>query len=90
MQLSKKIADRFTEGISFVNLDVKGGFDVADIEKNQIDHIISSLENLQFGTLTITVHDGQILQIDQTEKRRFNQSTRRKKADHERYPSKNP
>ncbi|PPA69042.1 YezD family protein [Jeotgalibacillus proteolyticus] len=52
---------------------------MAIIEQEQIDHIISSLERLQFGTLTITVHDGKIQQVDQTEKKRFDHSGKKER-----------
>ena len=41
------------------------------IEESKVEHIISSLKNLQYGSIVITVHDGEITQIDTTEKKRF-------------------
>ncbi|SEO03697.1 hypothetical protein SAMN04488134_103185 [Amphibacillus marinus] len=41
------------------------------IDVDKIDYIISSIENLEYGTLVITVHNGQVTQIDATEKKRF-------------------
>ncbi|RLL44891.1 DUF2292 domain-containing protein [Oceanobacillus piezotolerans] len=41
------------------------------IDNNKLDIIISKLENLDYGSLNITVHDGEITQIDITEKKRF-------------------
>ncbi|RNF38897.1 YezD family protein [Planococcus salinus] len=46
------------------------------IEASQIDHIVSTLENLQYGSVVISVHNGEIMQIDATEKRRFAPSKR--------------
>ncbi|CAH0267839.1 YezD family protein [Peribacillus sp. NPDC101481] len=40
-------------------------------EEMKIRHIISSLEDLQYGSVLITVHDGKITQVDTTEKKRF-------------------
>ncbi|MFJ7677436.1 YezD family protein [Peribacillus sp. NPDC097198] len=40
-------------------------------EELKIKHIISSLEGLQYGSVIITVHDGEITQVDTTEKKRF-------------------
>lgn len=40
-------------------------------EELKIRHIISSLEDLQYGSVLITVHDGEITQVDTTEKKRF-------------------
>ncbi|MDI3328808.1 MAG: YezD family protein [Alicyclobacillaceae bacterium] len=36
-----------------------------------LDRILEALEGLEYGTVQITVHDAQIVQIDRTEKRRF-------------------
>ena len=54
------------------------------ISRSQIRQIIRALEGLEYGTVLITVHDSQIVQIDRTEKRRFppapsDQSTRKTK-----------
>jgi len=35
--------------------------------------IIESLKNLQFGQLTVVVHDAHVVQIDRTERHRLNQ-----------------
>lgn len=40
-------------------------------EQSKMDHILAELEKLEYGSITITVHDGQITQIDTTEKKRF-------------------
>ncbi|ASS93493.1 MULTISPECIES: YezD family protein [Peribacillus] len=40
-------------------------------EELKIRHIISSLEDLQYGSVIITIHDGEITQVDTTEKKRF-------------------
>lgn len=40
-----------------------------DDEKYQ--HIFSALDNIQFGCVTITIHEGEITQVDVTEKKRF-------------------
>ncbi|MBO0997160.1 YezD family protein [Bacillus sp. SD075] len=40
-------------------------------EEFKIRHIISSLEELQYGSVIITIHDGEITQVDTTEKKRF-------------------
>ena len=40
-------------------------------EDLKIKHILSNLEELQYGSIIITVHDGEITQIDTTEKKRF-------------------
>lgn len=40
-------------------------------DRTKIEHILAKLEELEYGSLTITVHDGNITQIDTTEKKRF-------------------
>lgn len=46
------------------------------IEASQIEHIVSTIEKLQYGSVVINVHNGEIMQIDATEKRRFSPSKR--------------
>jgi hypothetical protein len=41
------------------------------VDDFKLDYIISELEKLDYGSLVITVHDGDITQIDITEKKRF-------------------
>lgn len=41
------------------------------IDQEVIDKIISILENMEFGTVQITVHDSQVTQIEKGEKYRF-------------------
>lgn len=36
-----------------------------------IDAVKSALEELRFGSITLTVHDSRVVQLDVTEKRRF-------------------
>jgi hypothetical protein len=36
-----------------------------------IDYIKSELENIDYGSVTITIHDGRITQIDTNEKKRY-------------------
>ncbi|MFJ8245003.1 YezD family protein [Peribacillus asahii] len=41
------------------------------VDDLKLDYIISELKNLDYGSLVITVHEGEITQIDTTEKKRF-------------------
>ena len=41
------------------------------IDQEVIDKIISFIENIEFGTVQITVHDSQVTQIEKGEKYRF-------------------
>lgn len=36
-----------------------------------IDYIKEELENIDYGSVTITIHDGKITQIDTNEKKRY-------------------
>jgi hypothetical protein len=44
------------------------------LDDTKIDHIVSTLEKLDYGSVVITVHDGEITQIETTEKKRFSLS----------------
>ncbi|MFS0820269.1 YezD family protein [Bacillus sp. 1P02SD] len=44
---------------------------MAKLDESKVKHILSTLENLEFGSVVITVHNGEITQIDATEKKRF-------------------
>jgi hypothetical protein len=44
------------------------------IDDSKIHHIVSTLEKLEYGSVVITVHDGEITQIETTEKQRFSLS----------------
>lgn len=41
------------------------------LNDEQLEHVIESLHDIDFGSIVITVHEGKITQIDTTEKRRF-------------------
>ncbi|WP_147532851.1 YezD family protein [Bacillus marasmi] len=41
------------------------------IDQEVIDKIVSFLENIEYGTIQITVHDSQVTQIEKGEKYRF-------------------
>jgi hypothetical protein len=46
---------------------------MADIESNElwIERIKNNIQGLKFGTVQITIHEGKIVQIDRTERSRF-------------------
>ncbi|MDQ0216617.1 hypothetical protein J2S13_003091 [Oikeobacillus pervagus] len=46
-----------------------GNPSLKDTEKVNI--ILKALKGIEFGTIQITIHEGQIVQIDQTMKQRF-------------------
>ncbi|UOQ93914.1 YezD family protein [Halobacillus shinanisalinarum] len=39
--------------------------------EKKINDVISALENIEYGSVAITVHDGEITQIECTEKKRY-------------------
>ena len=41
------------------------------LEEEKVEQILSSVQNLQFGSIVITIHDGEITQVETTEKKRF-------------------
>ncbi len=41
-----------------------------------LSHVRHALETLRYGTITLTVHNGTVVQIDRTDRQRFDQSTR--------------
>ncbi|HZG72822.1 MAG TPA: YezD family protein [Chondromyces sp.] len=42
-----------------------------NIDQEKINYILMLLKTLEYGNISITVHNGQITQIDSTEKKRF-------------------
>ncbi|ANE47830.1 hypothetical protein SY83_17760 [Paenibacillus swuensis] len=42
-----------------------------EIDEVWLKRIIANLEGLEYGSLNITVHEGKIMQIERTERRRF-------------------
>ncbi|MEH7225563.1 YezD family protein [Bacillus sp. JJ1566] len=44
---------------------------MAKLDESKVKYILSALENLDYGSIVITVHGGEITQIDATEKKRF-------------------
>ncbi len=44
---------------------------MADVNELTIDYIKEELNNIDYGSVTITVHDGRITQIDTNEKKRY-------------------
>ncbi|MFD2612193.1 YezD family protein [Paenibacillus gansuensis] len=45
------------------------------IDEVWLKRIISNLEGMEYGSVSITVHDGRIMQIERTERKRFEQDT---------------
>ncbi|CDQ38931.1 MULTISPECIES: YezD family protein [Virgibacillus] len=52
---------------------------MARIDDKKINDITEALEKIEFGSLAITIHEGEITQIDTTEKKRYPLQSKRKK-----------
>lgn len=46
---------------------------MATVDQAKANYILSTLKGMEYGSVVITVHDGNITQIDKTEKTRFAQ-----------------
>ena len=44
---------------------------MAIMDQPTIEYIVSLLKNIDYGSIAITIYDGQIKQVDSTEKIRF-------------------
>ncbi|SFH50237.1 hypothetical protein SAMN04487776_12134 [Priestia megaterium] len=44
---------------------------MAKVDEEKINYIITALEKIQYGSLNITIHNGEITQVDCSEKHRF-------------------
>lgn len=51
-----------------------------ELNENWIRRITESVEGLQYGSVQIVVHDGRIVQIERTERRRFDEVAERRSA----------
>jgi len=49
-----------------------------DSPETAVEQIRRALRDLAYGQITITVHDGNVVQIERTEKLRFDRGTRRR------------
>lgn len=60
--------------VFFISHDIswkRGKTSLDKIDDVQLNHILTALKELEYGSVVITVHDGKITQIDTTEKKRF-------------------
>ncbi|MBD8007163.1 YezD family protein [Bacillus norwichensis] len=53
---------------------------MAKVDENAVNDIVSALSKLEYGSLVITVHDGEVTQIDTTEKKRYKMEAKKRKA----------
>lgn len=42
-----------------------------EVDANVVEEIIESIKSIKFGTITITVHDGKVTQLETSRKQRF-------------------
>ncbi|WP_152655510.1 YezD family protein [Oceanobacillus sp. CFH 90083] len=49
------------------------------LEEDKVKTVLRLLDEIEFGSLSITVHNGQITQVDRTEKKRFENAKKNKK-----------
>lgn len=57
---------------------------MAENTDEKIEHIVDTLKRLMYGSVEVTVHNGEITQIDTTEKKRFSlQKSQKKKSEKE-------
>ncbi|WCN37219.1 YezD family protein [Aneurinibacillus uraniidurans] len=68
-------ADVYTRSIHNLEIRKKGEGRVGEKERQKpackVEKILDALKDLEYGSLEIIVHDGQVVQIDRTEKKRF-------------------
>jgi hypothetical protein len=53
---------------------------MANLDQKEINYIVEKLKKIEYGSLVITVHEGQVTQVDTTEKSRFDTKNRLKKT----------
>jgi len=50
---------------------------VSKLCKEQVEHLEKNLRDIEFGSISITIHDGKVTQIDTTVKKRFSPTVQR-------------
>lgn len=41
------------------------------LNEEQVSNLIEQINGLQYGSVLVTIHDGKIVQIDRTERKRY-------------------
>lgn len=54
-----------------------------ELDEQWLGRIVDQVNGLQYGSVNITVHDGRIVQIDRTERTRFDQSSHKQTQQNE-------
>lgn len=52
-----------------------------EVDQQWLDRIAEKLAGMQYGQVTITVHDGRIVQVDRTERTRYDAPARKPKQE---------
>jgi hypothetical protein len=47
---------------------------MANLNEDKLQHILSAINKIEYGSLLITIHDGEITQLDSTVKSRFSKT----------------
>ncbi|MGM0920328.1 MAG: YezD family protein [Bacillota bacterium] len=47
---------------------------MANINESKVQQILTALKKINYGSVLITIHDGEITQLDSTEKSRFSKT----------------
>ncbi|MBW7459479.1 YezD family protein [Paenibacillus sepulcri] len=50
------------------------------LDQEWLDRISAQVNGLEYGSVLITVHDGRVVQIDRTERRRFDAASAKQQA----------
>ncbi|GGD74988.1 YezD family protein [Paenibacillus nasutitermitis] len=50
------------------------------LDQEWLERISAQVNGLEYGSVLITVHDGRVVQIDRTERRRFDASSTKQQA----------
>ena len=44
---------------------------ITEIDEKVLEGVVESIKSIQYGTVTITVHDGKVTQIETSRKQRY-------------------
>ncbi|MBB3108401.1 hypothetical protein FHS18_000429 [Paenibacillus phyllosphaerae] len=50
------------------------------LDQEWLDRIASQVNGLEYGSVLITIHDGRVVQIDRTERKRFDAASARQQG----------
>lgn len=54
-----------------------------ELDQQWLERITDQVNGLQYGSVNITVHDGRIVQIDRTERTRYDQPSHKQSSNNE-------